>query len=98
MAQKVKEQLQTAQAQHKNDLETLRKQASAAKKETQRYQALVDSHIYLILLNFHKLGPFPKNNTRWCLYVNEINFCYILCVKPVCLKVLFFECSKQSRQ
>ena len=80
MAQKVKEQLQTAQAQHKNDLETLRKQASAAKKETQRYQALVDSHIYLILLNFHKLVPFPKTiQDGVCMLVKLIWMLYFVC-------------------
>ena len=43
MAQTVKQQLQTVKTQHKNDIDSLRKQVSDSKKEAQRYQTLVSS-------------------------------------------------------
>ena len=39
----MKQQLQTVKTQHKNDIDSLRKQVSDSKKEAQRYQTLVSS-------------------------------------------------------
>ena len=67
MAQTVKQQLQTVKTQHKNDIDSLRKQVSDSKKEAQRYQTLVSSQRSQWLENYLKLeciagdfGPIPN--------------------------------------